>query len=145
MSGIVVVNLPAVLAAFNAEETAIERAIEQAVLQAGLAVERQAKTNANTGVHKRGEPHLPGTGPGPNVVSGALRRSIKTELKPGFGKYTAQVGASMEYARAVELGLPSWRRGGGYPYLGPAALQKRDDGTINRVFVSALTRAIVRG
>lgn len=145
MSAVIITNLAQVMAGFDAEEQKLDRAIQQAIAQAGLAVERQAKINANTGVHKRGKPHIPGTGPGPNVVSGALRRSINTEVRYGFGKYVAQVGASVEYARAVELGHPRWKRGGGYPYLGTAALMKRNDGTIQRVFTTALTRAIARG
>ena len=137
-------------------------------MQAGLTVERQAKINASNGTRhrvkssgrRRGEGgrfmaatyridpprHIDGGSPnGPNVITGNLRRSIRTEVRYGFGKYIAQVGAYMEYARAVEFGLPRWKRGAGYPYLTPAVEQMRQTGAIDRVFTSALTRAIVRG
>lgn len=98
-----------------------EQAAVYALGQVALVIERDAKKNASTGQHKRGEGHIPGTGPGPNIVTGALRRSIQTTMtRKGFGTYTAEVYPTMIYARAVELGNPNWKSGVKYPYLIPA-------------------------
>lgn len=127
-------NLADVLAGFEKTEQRIRIAAQVAIAYTGLAVERQAKINASTGVHKRGTPRIAGTGPGPNVITGNLRRSIGTKVKSGFGdRYLVEVSASMVYARAVEKGLPQWN-GVKYPYLEPAATRLRDNGTLNRVF-----------
>lgn len=114
-----------------------EQAAQYGLGMAALALEREAKLNANTGTHKRGEGHIQGTGPGPNVVTGTLRRSITTEIRYGFGSYIATVGPTVEYARAVELGSPKWKSGVRYPYLIPAAGKLIGNGTLNRVFTNA--------
>jgi hypothetical protein len=146
MSGAIVVkNLKEVLAAIDATEDKLERAAQQGIAQAGLAIQRKAQANANTGTHPRGMGHLPGTGPGPNVVTGALRRSIRTSVIRGFGDlYVATVGPTVEYARAVELGHPRWKSGVKYPYLEPAALELIRNGTVRRVFIGAV-KAGLRG
>lgn len=122
-----VTNLAEVLASVNQTEDKIEQAIQYAVTLSGLAIEKQAKTNASGR-------------PGPNVRTGNLRRSITTVPIPkGFDNtYTAEVRATMVYARAVEFGHPRWKPGVKYPYLGPAARKLSDDGTLNRVFTTAL-------
>lgn len=123
---ITITNLSDVLAGFNATEDKLELAVQYAIGMTGLAVERQAKTNASGR-------------PGPNVRTGNLRRSITTS-KPekGFGTtYTVDVSATMVYARAVELGHPRWKPGVKYPYLGPAASSLQANGTLARVFTTA--------
>ena len=60
-----VTNLQDVLAGLNAKEDQIGEAVQYAITLTGLAVERQAKTNASGR-------------PGPNVITGNLRRSITT-------------------------------------------------------------------
>lgn len=122
-----VTNLQDVLAGLNAKEDQIGEAVQYAITLTGLAVERQAKTNASGR-------------PGPNVVTGNLRRSITTSnAQKGFGTlYTVDVSATMVYARAVELGHPRWKPGVKYPYLGPAASGLQANGTLARVFTTAL-------
>ena len=142
MGAIVVKNLGQVMAGLTAWERKVEKAGEIGLTQAALAIERQAKLNANTGVHKRGEGHIKGTGPGPNVVTGTLRRSITTEVRYGFGSYVATVGPTVEYARAVELGNPRWKSGVRYPFLIPAVGYLVGNGTLNRVFTRAFTTAL---
>jgi hypothetical protein len=144
MGAIIVRNLSQVQAGLNNFEKNIMQAAEYAIAQAGLKLEREAKLNANTGTHKRGEGHIPGTGPGPNVVTGTLRRSITTEVRYGFGSYIATVGPTVEYARAVELGSKRWKSGVRYPYLIPAAGKLIGNGTLNRVFTNAF-RSKLRG
>ena len=140
MAVVIIRNLSEVMAGWSKLEKNMEFAAEYAVAMTGLAVERQAKINANTGTHKRGEGHIPGTGPGPNVVTGTLRRSIRTDVRYGFGNYVAVVGAYAEYARAVELGSSRWKSGVKYPYLGPAADTLRKNGVLNRTFTQAFAR-----
>jgi hypothetical protein len=134
MGAIIIKNLPQVLAGLSVFERNMERAGELALTQAALAVERQARLNANTGTHPRGQGHTPGTGPGPNKVTGTLQRSINTEVRYGFGSYVATVGPSVEYARAVELGSPRWKSGVRYPFLSTAVGYMVKSGTLNRVF-----------
>lgn len=169
MSVMVVSNVNDVLAAFDRTEDLLVRAVQAGVTNAGLAVERQARMNANNGVRRRVsggrrrgqggrfmsggyriEPKyhvdMGGSPEGPNVITGNLKRSINTTVR-GFGDmYVATVGASMVYARAVELGLPQWkRRRGGYPYIGPAADRMRQSGQIDKAFTAALKRVIRSG
>jgi len=133
---IVITNLDDVLRAIGNVGSDVERGAKIGIGRAGLAVERQAKLNANTGTHKKGQPRS--GGPGPNVVTGNLRRSINTSVRYGFGTYIAIVGASMEYARAVEKGSPRWKSGVKYPYLEPAALSLIRSGQIQRIFVGSI-------
>lgn len=124
---ITVTNLADVLAGFDAKEQEIGEAVSYAIQLTGLAVEQQAKTNASGR-------------PGPNVQTGNLRRSITTSaVEKGFGGlYSVDVSATMVYARAVELGHPRWKPGVKYPYLGPAAQKLQANGTLARVFTTAL-------
>lgn len=142
MTGIVVTNMASVLNGLTEYEHRVEKAAEKGIYQAALAIERQAKKNANTGTHARGEGHLKGTGPGPNVVTGTLRRSITTEVRYGFGTYVAQVGPTVEYARSLELGNPRWKSGVRYPFLIPAVGYLVGNGTLNRVFTNAFSSAL---
>jgi hypothetical protein len=128
-------NVNAVLAALSAHQEMYEKATAYGIAQVALAFEVQAARNFQ-GTRKRVDtksnwpkldPPMHKGPPGgfPNVVSGDLRRSIHTTLKPGFGgKYTATVSPTVLYARAVELGGKNWQgqpwRNGGYPYMGPA-------------------------
>lgn len=54
--------------------------------------------------------------------TGNLRRSIRGErFQTGFANYTAIVGPTIEYGRAVELGgAPTWTPGLKFPYMEPA-------------------------
>jgi hypothetical protein len=124
---VTITNLAEVLAGFSAKEDQLNLAVEHAITVTGLAVERQAKQNASGR-------------PGPNVRTGNLRRSITTsQAEKGFGTtYTVDVSATMVYARAVELGHPRWKPGVKYPYLGPAANKLQANGTLARVFTTAM-------
>ncbi len=138
MSGIIIKNLSDVLNAIGKNATEIEEATGYAISMTALTLERQAKKNADTGTHPRGEGHIPGTGPGPNRVTGTLINSIQTTVVKGFGSYIAIVGPTVEYARAVELGSSRWKSGVKYPYLFPAGEELSRNGTLNRVFRGAL-------
>lgn len=122
-----ITNLQDVLNSFDKAEAEFDLAVQYAITITGLAVERQAKENASGR-------------PGPNVQTGNLRRSITTsQATKGFGdSYEVEVSATMVYSRAVEFGHPRWKPGVKYPYLGPAAKRLSDNGTLSRVFTTAL-------
>mgnify|MGYP006293411947 CR=1 FL=1 len=131
-------------------EDKVHDAVAVGILRAGTAIERKAVMNfqGTRSYEKRvskktGRPWLKITpqrhvgGEGPNTVTGNLKRSIRTDVKYGFGTYVAVVGASMIYARAVEQGLPQ-NPNVKYPYLAPAAKTLAQNGTLNRVFATAI-------
>lgn len=144
MAAVVVKNAKQVIDAINDTVDDYEKAAKYGISMAALAIERQAKKNASTGVHGRGEPHIPGTGPGPNRVTGYLVNSIITEVREGFGTYTATVGPTAAYARALELGNPRWKSGVKYPFLFPAVTDLAKSGNLNRIFNNAV-RSRLRG
>ena len=103
---------------------AMDRIAEQAaeaskeiVARSAAVVEAAAKANFE-GAHKKGQPHVGGDRP--NVVTGTLRRSIRSTpiVQVGRGAYSTTVGPSTVYARRVELG---YRGSRAYPYFSPAA------------------------
>jgi hypothetical protein len=148
---IIVKNLKEVLAAIDGAGDRIEQGAQIGIAQAGLAIQRQAQINANTGTRRREgsriipPKHIGPSGSGPNVITGTLRRSIRTSVAFGFDSYTAVIGPTVEYARAVELGSPRWKSGVKYPYLEPAAIDLIKSGKINRIFVGAIKSKLGRG
>lgn len=144
------VNASDALAGLNIMEQKVHDAMSVAILRAGLAIERKAIMNfqGTRSYEKRiskrtGRPYLKITpsrhigGEGPNTVTGTLKRSIRTNVRVGFGTYIAEVGASTIYARAVEQGLPQ-NTNVKYPYLAPAAKLLMQNGTLERVFTLAI-------
>ena len=102
----------ALAAALEVVGRRIEVAAIAAVAHAAHGLEATMKRNASTGSHRKGQPHIPGTGPGPNVVTGTLRRSIHVEGPVVHDHVVeASVGPSVHYAGPVEAG---------YPFVGPA-------------------------
>lgn len=96
------------------------RALAMTLTAVTLVAERQAKINASTGTHRRGEPHVPGTGPGPNRVTGNLVRSIThTPLIISGPDLLRRVGtaSTAPYGEWLETGL---RNGATYPFLADA-------------------------
>jgi hypothetical protein len=122
-----VTNASGVIRSLTLQVDKAERAAVFAIARVGYEVEREAKLNATQGgTHPRGAKTGAIPGSGPARVTGALQRSIHTEIsRNGFGNYVASVGPSMIYARAVELGHPKWSSGINYPYLVPAANKVR--------------------
>ena len=127
-------NRDALHAALVAKVGKLEAAAVYALSQVAFAIEAEAKKNFQ-GTHKRGGRHVPNSTGGPNVVTGALRRSINTEIRKGFGTYEAKVFPTMIYARAVELGLSNGAR---YPYLMPAA--RKVAPKANQIFRATIMR-----
>lgn len=150
MGAIIVRNLADVLASIEGLEDKIEKAAQMGVAMAGLAIEREAKINANNGARKRvgnkiiPPKHIGPSGSGPNVITGTLKRSISTRVRVGFGTYIAEVGPTVVYARAVELGSPIWKSGVKYPYLTPAADKLIQNGMLQKIFVQRVSQ-VIRG
>jgi len=135
-------NLSATLTGVRQATKRIELAAQFGVNMVSNAVLRQAVKNANTGHHKPGEPHIPGTGPGPNTATTSLRDSIRAQRRQGLGTYEMIVAPTVIYARAVELGNPRWKSGVRYPYMAPAA---REVGSrAQQIFIEAF-RSKLRG
>ena len=144
MAGAIVIrNLAEVMAGFEGFEQKADFAAKYAISMAGMEVERQAKKNANGPAHKKGTPRIPGA-IGPNTITGNLKRSIFSTTRVGFGSYIAEIGASMEYARQVELGGGSWKSGVKYPYIGPAVETLQSNGRLQRTFTMAFA-SMMRG
>jgi hypothetical protein len=150
MAEIVITNLKDILAAIDGTAEKIAQGAQLGIMRVGLAVERQAKLNFQgtrsykKRISKSGRAYIVTTPPrhvggsGPNTVTGNLKRSIKTTYKSGLGTYTAEVGPTMIYARQVEKGGGKWPTGVKYPYLEPAALMLLRNGTLTRVFSTAV-------
>jgi phage gpG-like protein len=85
-------------------------------------VNGQAKRGAKIYDYKN-DPAI--SGQPPKNRTGNLRRSITgKKAQEGFASYSAVVGPTTVYARAVELGgAPTWINGEHFPYMKPA-LQK---------------------
>lgn len=121
---ITISNLNAVIAGLVGQQSKIQQAANYAIAQVGLAIEREVKVTLNNNPHsKRGNSwvpagHVGGFGTPPNRRSGNLMSSVRTEIREGFGSYTAEVFPTMVYARRLELGL-------NYPYLRPSVERVR--------------------
>lgn len=84
---------------------ATERRIRASVYKAGAFMRTQVRANATTGHHRPGEPHIPGTGPGPNVATGDYRRTISMEPGHALGIATATVYTNDPRAARLENGF----------------------------------------
>jgi hypothetical protein len=118
--------------ALKRAEAGANEAARSAVAAAAAIAEAGAKKNFE-GSHKRGEPHVGGDKP--NVVSGDLRRSIRTDpiRRYSIGDFGTVVAPRMKYARRVELGWPSGDGTRGhqatrpFPYFAEPARRARDE------------------
>lgn len=111
---------PGLLAKIVAQvEQGGEEGAKAGLVAVAQTVETKAKANANSGSHRKGEPHVPGTGPGPNVVTGNLRRSITHQppQQDSQGWFVrVGVAGTASYGQYVEKL---------YPFLGPAVTEMR--------------------
>lgn len=73
-----------------------------ALSNSGAMLLTRIRANASSGHHRPGLPHIPGTGPGPNVATGDYRRSWHTrEQSDG----TVMVSTNAPQARRLEYGF----------------------------------------
>lgn len=102
-------------------------AVIQRTRHFGQLLQTRVKANAATGFHPPGRPHIPGTGPGPNIATSEYNRSIGFEfVQFSDGVCSAQVGTNQERGRRLELGFEGTDALGRrvssppYPHFGPA-------------------------
>jgi hypothetical protein len=89
------------------------------VRDASAMVVREAMGNF-VGSHKKNKPHIRNGPPDrPNIVTGNLRRSIRSSgiTSLGGARFEATAGPTAIYGRRVELG---YHDRGAYPFFGPA-------------------------
>lgn len=118
-----------------------EAAVNTAVNRTGMWLQAQVRANAKTGVHAPGRPHIPGTGPGPNVATGDYVRSIALNVTKSGGVHVATVSTNLPQARRLEYGYRGTDSLGRtynqppYPHWRPALM------LANAVFDRELARA----
>lgn len=95
---------------------------DQALTAAGSELLTLIRLNASTGYHPPGEPHLDGTGPGPNVATGDYRRSWAMKVLPGevFVFTNAPQAARLEYGFVGADALGRMYNQPPYPHVRPA-------------------------
>lgn len=100
---------------------------ERVLAAAGAELLTLIRQNASTGFHAPGEPHIPGTGPGPNVATGDYRRSWALKTTPGevFVFTNAPQGARLEYGFVGTDALGRVYNQPPYPHVRPAVEQIR--------------------
>ena len=109
----------------EALEAAGDRAVEQALVaqrNAALRLQTAVRRNASTGYHRPGQPHIPGTGPGPNVATGDYRRSIRA-VATGDGwvvSTNSPQAARLEFGFVGRDALGRYFHQPAYPHWGPA-------------------------
>ncbi len=119
------------IAALAKMDARVDAASMTTTVMVGAALETKAKNNF-VGAHRRGEPRVPNGENKPNVVTGTLRRSIRsTPVVRLASGYMTSVGPTTEYGRRVELGFRGADSLGRtynqppYPYFGPAVAEVR--------------------
>lgn len=121
--------------AITATTARMEAASRSGVVKAAAKLERQAKRNASGR-------------PGPEVVTGTLRRGIRTwpVTRWAIGGWQTQVAPTVIYSRRVELGFHSSDRLGrhydqpGYPFFSPAFDAVREE--LPRIYAEEWAKAI---
>lgn len=113
---------------FTAADRGATAATRVALSNSGAMLLTRIRANASSGHHRPGLPHIPGTGPGPNVATGDYRRSWHTrELPDG----TVMVSTNAPQARRLEYGFfgvdsrGRAARSPQYPHVRPAVEQTR--------------------
>lgn len=109
----------------------IGQVVEETVREYGMHLQNEVRLNVSTGYHTPGRPHIPGTGPGPNVATGDYRRTIALavaadtvdgERAIAADVYTNSVqGARLEYGFVGPDSLGRLFKKSPFPHFGPAA------------------------
>ncbi len=134
---------------FNRLSIQLDRAVGSAVSNTGTWLHAQISANADTGNHAPGLPHIPGTGPGPNVATGDYVRSIALEVTEAGSAHVATVSTNLPQARRLEFGfvgtdsLGRSYRQPPYPHWRPALFLAHAvlDREMSRALASASRRA----
>lgn len=120
----------AVASALRAMVPQQQAAARRAVVKAAHYVEAKTKAKLSLTSHPKGTPTPSLPGQPPSLVTGTLKRSVKTTGARRTARgYEALVGPTAEYARVQELGGPAGRglrtRLPARPYLRPALRESR--------------------
>jgi hypothetical protein len=101
----------------------IETQLQDLERAQGRELLHRIQEKANTGFHAPGEPHIPGTGPGPNVVTGAYLESwgIAYEPERTVVFTDAPQANRLEYGFHGEDSLGRLFDQAAYPHVEPAA------------------------
>jgi len=105
----------------------VRHVVESNVREFGMHLQNQVRINTSTGTHQRGQPHIPGTGPGPNAATGDYRRSITLEVSADADGIAADVYTNSEQGARLEYGFVGVDSLGRvfsqspYPHFHPAA------------------------
>lgn len=128
---------------------AAEDEVSRVVTDSALALLTQIRRNASTGSHKPGAPHIPGTGPGPNVATGDYRRSWAVQTgRDATGAVVALVSTRSPQGPRLEYGFTDVDSLGRryaqppYPHVRPAVEQYRP--RFEADMAAALARAVRR-
>ena len=134
-------NIPEVIASIQAMQLRMDAAIGKAANEISQQLAGTAMRQIKGDRKSVGYPAV--SGKPPMNVTGNLRRSIKGKsARVGFGIYTAEAGAYMVYARAVEFGgAPTWTNGQHFPYMQPALEQFKRTNIIQRTIAKYLRSA----
>lgn len=127
-------------AAIDALVKAADDGSRRAVNNAALKLSSRTKAKLTTSSHKKGTPTLSSPGEPPSLVTGQLRRSVKTTpaVRIGAGTWQASVGPTAVYARIQELGGVAGRghasRLPARPYLQPSLREMISSGELWAAF-----------
>jgi hypothetical protein len=114
---------------FTRVEHAATQATQLALARSGAMLLTKIRANASTGHHRRGLPHIPGTGPGPNVATGDYRRSWHMTTLPDG---SVVVATNAPQARRLEYGFVGVDAAGrsyntpAYPHVRPSVEPTKD-------------------
>jgi hypothetical protein len=131
---VVVTGAREIAAEFALDAAEVEAACRDLTRQNAQELRRRIQENANTGIHGPREPHIPGTGPGPNVITGDYVRSWQVTYRDATGRFTgggravsASVWTNAPQANRLEYGFWGMTDRIGrtfhqpaYPHIGPA-------------------------
>lgn len=130
-----------------------DRGARMAAVRAAAAVEVAAKRKLGASSHSKGTPTPSKPGQPPSLITGTLRRSVRSfpAERVGANAWQTQVGPTAVYARIQELGGTlganprhgMWRRPAtlpARPYLTPAVRELIDSGELWTAFRSGWER-----
>lgn len=129
MSGEIFIDVPNAnaLASHLLESSfTVQRRLISTTAKFGGLLLTQIMRNVTTGHHPPGRPHIPGTGPGPNVATGDYRRSWSMRMEVTARSAMAIVGTNAPQGPRLEYGFTGVDAAGRaydqppYPHAEPA-------------------------
>lgn len=138
------VGLTEFTSALKASVAAADAGSRMAVVSAAAAVETAAKKKLTTSSHRKGTPTPSRPGQPPSLVTGQLRRSVRTSppSKVGITAWQTTVGPTAVYARIQELGGDTrWSTLPARPYFAPSVDELVRNGALLAAFRAGWERA----